>query len=251
MLIPHPSGSYRFLPGGEPYSSGVVADPGFEIIHVTLQQPIPYRDGFELIAQHLADAGRPRTALCAVELRSPTPFTRAGFIDFNRGYCSILEQWGLLVDGANPVARTNVAPAWNAPAEPSLFGFGYTVPNSQAAPTFIVAGCGELRGGPILEAPVIRPGETSAEAMREKASYVAHQITKRLEGLGVSWAQVTRTEVYTVQPFQDLAGPLLLDRMGRSTLAGLTWHPSRPPIDELEFEMDARGVRQEVVLQSR
>ena len=37
----NPKGGYRFLPGIEPYSSGVIAEPGFEIVHVTLSSPVP------------------------------------------------------------------------------------------------------------------------------------------------------------------------------------------------------------------
>ena len=76
-LLPGPDPSYRFLPGGEPYSSGVVATPGWEVIHVTLQAPVPWRDGFAAIERHLRALGRPRTALCAIELRVPTPLTFA------------------------------------------------------------------------------------------------------------------------------------------------------------------------------
>ena len=37
----------------------------------------------------------------------------------------ILEDWGLFVDGVNPVARTNVAPEVNPPSRPVLFGFEF------------------------------------------------------------------------------------------------------------------------------
>ena len=53
LLTDHPSGNYRFLPGIAPYSCGVVASPGFEIVYVTFQQPPPYRRGFERIAEYL------------------------------------------------------------------------------------------------------------------------------------------------------------------------------------------------------
>jgi hypothetical protein len=33
---------------------------------------------------------------------------------------ALLAEWKLLVDGENPIARTNVAPIVGAPAEPSL-----------------------------------------------------------------------------------------------------------------------------------
>ncbi|MGV3724220.1 MAG: 2-amino-5-chloromuconate deaminase CnbZ, partial [Actinomycetota bacterium] len=186
MLTPNPYGNYHFLPGGDPYSSGVVANPGYEIVHVTLTQLREWRDGFELIDAHLRAAGLTRQALCGVELRSPKPFTRAGFIEFNRGYRALLDEWGLLVDGENPIARTNVAPAWNPPAEESLFGFSYLIPTQRTERTFVVAGGGELRGGPMLEAAVIRPGDASPEGLREKAEYVMKAMTRRLEGLGMS-----------------------------------------------------------------
>jgi hypothetical protein len=109
-LIPHPQGQYLFLPGIAPYSCGAVSAPGFEIAHVTLHRPTPYRQGFDLIENHLEREGRPKAALCGVELRSPRPFTFQGFAEFNAEYASMLKDWGLFVDGINPVARTNVAP---------------------------------------------------------------------------------------------------------------------------------------------
>ena len=165
-LLPGPDPSYRFLPGGEPYSSGAVATPGWEVIHATLQAPVPWREGFAAIERHLRALGRPRTALCAIELRIPTPLTFAGFAEFNRGYRALLGEWGLLVDGRNPVARTNVAPVVGPPAEPSLYAFSYTVAAEEAGgPTFVAAGSGELRPGPASRASVVRPDETSADAL--------------------------------------------------------------------------------------
>lgn len=249
MMVANERGSYAFLPGGEPYSSGVVAMEGFEIVRVALREPLPWREGFDRIEAELAAAGRERAALCAVELRSPAPFTRAGFAEFNRGYRALLEEWGLLVEGQNPIARTNVAPAWGPPPEPSLFAFSFTVPVAAGGPrTFVVAGAGELRGGPLSEAAVIRPGETSPDAMAEKATYVMKAMTRRLEGLGVTWADVTATDVYTVHPLDPFAGPVILDPIGPAARRGLHWYPSRPPIDELKFEMDCRGLRVERVI---
>ena len=48
-LTDYPDGGYRFLPGIEPYSSGVVAMPGHEIVHATLQSTLPYREGQSLL----------------------------------------------------------------------------------------------------------------------------------------------------------------------------------------------------------
>src|SRR5262249_36608897 len=127
-LLNHPAGNYRFLPGIAPYSCGVVSAPGFEIVHATLDRPAPYREGVDVIDRELEKNGRPRHALCAVELRSPQPFSFEGFAAFNEGYARILERWGLFVDGINPVARTNVAPEATPRSERALYGFSYTRP---------------------------------------------------------------------------------------------------------------------------
>src|SRR5271170_2729137 len=124
-LIAHPQGDYRFLPGISPYSCGVVSAPGFEIAHVTFPHLIAYRRMFDVIENYLKDSRRPKAALCGIELRSPRPFTFSGFAEFNAGYSKILEDWGLFVDGINPVARTNVAAEVDPPAEPVLYGFSY------------------------------------------------------------------------------------------------------------------------------
>ena len=248
-LVSNPRGNYRFLPGGEPFSSGAVADTGYEILHVTLSRLLPYRAGFQLIEEHLHDMDRPWQALCAVEMRSPRPFSRAGFTEFNRDYRQLLEECDLLVQGQNPVARTNVAPALYAPIEPSLYGFSFTSPQGmEISPEFVVSGAAELRGGPMETAQVVRPGETSPEAMREKAAYVMDVMARRLDALGVGWEQVTTIDLYTVAAIEAALGPVILDAAGPAALHGIRWFHARPPIDELEFEMDVRGVGGETAL---
>ena len=75
-------------------------------------------------------------------------FSEQGFRDFNREYVRTLERWGIYRDGVNPVARTNVCPVYEAPAEPVLYAFSYTVPAPGAQRgSFIIAGSGEARGG--------------------------------------------------------------------------------------------------------
>lgn len=248
-LIPSRDGSYRFLPGIDPYSSGVVATPGYEVVHATLQSPVPYRDGFDLVERHLAARGRPRTVLCAIELRVPAPLTFAGFGEFNRGYREILTAWGLLVDGQNPIARTNVAPVVGPPVEPSLYAFSYTVPGGPGGPaTFVVAGSGELRDRSMEAQGIVRPGETSTDALREKAAYVMGVMQARLRGLGTAWSGVTAVDVYTPHPIEAFLATELLGVMGPAAAHGVHWFLSHPPIAGLEYEMDVRGVRQEIRL---
>ena len=248
QLIDNPSGSYRFLTGIAPYSAGVTALPGYEIVRAVLARPLPWREGFVRIERHLHGLGRPRAALCAVELRSPAPFTFAGFAAFNGEYQTRLAEWGLLLDGRNPIARTNVAPAHNPPAEPSLYAFSYTVPAASAGDsrTFIVAGAGDLRDQADLSpAAIVRPGEISADAMAEKAMAVLAVMQERLFGLGMAWADVSAVGVYTVQPLHPLLESTLLPSLHEAANCGIHWHYSRPPLAGLEFEMDLRGVRVE------
>jgi hypothetical protein len=249
-LVDHRTGNYRFLPGIAPYSCGVVSSPGFEIVHVTLHRPVPYRHGFERIEQYLAEANRPPAALCGVELRSPRPFTFPGFAEFNATYAKILEGWGVFVDGVNPVARTNVAPEINPPSEPVLHGFSYSRPTrSDSPPTFIVAGAGELPEGVLASEGIIAAGETSPEGIAVKARFVMDLMEARLEGLGAGWPLVTAIDIYTVHPIQRLLPEMILERIGPASHRGVHWFFTRPPIVGIEFEMDLRGVRTELRLE--
>lgn len=243
-LLDHPTGNYRFLPGIAPYSCGVVAAAGFEISHVTFARPLPYRLGFERIATFLAESHRPKSALCAIELRSPRPFTFDGFAAFNAEYAAILKQWGLFVEGVNPVARTNVAPELHPPAEPALFGFSYTRPASTSPrPTFVVAGGGELPEGKLDAKSIVAVGDTSPRGIETKARFVMGLMENRLHGLGAEWSDVSAVNVYTVHAIDAILRDVILARMGPAGPQSVHWHYTRPPIQEIEFEMDLRGMR--------
>lgn len=239
MLLPNHRGGYSFLRGIGPYSAGVVAAPGFSVEHVRFARAVPLRAGFDLVDERLRAAGRPRAALCAMALRSPAPFTFPGFDEFNARYVAILKSWDLLLDGVNPIARTNVAPALDPPTEPSLYSFAYTVPAAGAPRSFVVAGAGELPEGSLDPNDVV-PGDIPA-----KARFVLGLMEGRLYGLGASWSEVTVTNIYTVH---DLPLAELVERAGPAVRHGLTWHYTRPPIVTIEFEMDLRGVASETVL---
>ncbi len=108
VLIPFPDGGYSSLEGVFPYSQGVAALPGFAIERASFARPVPITEGFRRIALYLGAQNRPKTALCAAELRSPRPFS---FAEFNKGYVDVLEKWRLYRDGRNPVAREDISPA--------------------------------------------------------------------------------------------------------------------------------------------
>src|SRR5260370_38469112 len=136
-------GVYSFIKGVFSYSAGGAALPGFRIERVRFGPPMPLAEGFERVEAIIKSAGRPLTALCSCELRSPAPFTAAGFRQFNELYVAMLEKWGLIEGGDNPVARSNVCPAIDPPPQPGFYAFSFTTEPKDAPRSFVVAGTGE------------------------------------------------------------------------------------------------------------
>lgn len=240
------AGGYAYLKGGFPYSQGVLAAPGFAIERARFRDPVALMEGFARIEAHLKQIGRPRTALCAAELRSPAPFTFAGFGEFNKRYVDVLTQWEIFRDGVNPVARSNVAPQVDPPAEPSFYAFSYTVPASTSAPTFVIAGSGEWPEGGRFPDDIVARGEVSPAAMRAKARAVMDNMERRLTQLGLGWGDVDDKQVYCVHNIHGLLAEEVLRRAGNR--GGTTWHLCHPPVIELEYEMDVRAVWAERVI---
>jgi hypothetical protein len=247
MTATFAAGGYRYIPAVFQYSGGVAAEDGYEIVRVRFHRPVPLAAGFARIEEIIRVAGRPLAAFCACELRSPAPFTEDGFRAFNEIYAGTLRKWGVMTGDTNPVARSNVCPEIDPPAEPSFHAFCYTVAARGARPTFVVAGSGEaLEGKGNYRDHTVRFGETSPDAIREKARYVLGEMERRLSLLGFAWTDTTATQVYTVHDLH----PFLADEIVRrgAAHAGLTWHFNRPPVRHLEYEMDCRGIATEKVV---
>jgi hypothetical protein len=235
------AGGYRYIPAVFQYSGGVAAEPGFAIVRVRFHQPVPLAQGFARAEQTIREAGRAPTAFCACELRSPAPFTEEGFRAFNEIYAGTLRQWGVMQGDTNPVARSNVCPEIDPPPEPSFHAFCFTVAAQGPLPTFVVAGSGEaVEGKGNYRDHTVRFGETSPDAIREKARFVLGEMERRLSLLGFRWADTTAAQVYTVHDLH----PFLADEIVRrdAARAGLTWHFARPPVRDLEYEMDCRAI---------
>ena len=240
-------GGYRFVAGVFQYSAGVVAMPGHRIVRVRFHDPVPLAEGFRRIEDIVRAAGRPLTAFCACELRSPAPFTESGFTAFNKIYVGTLERWGVFDGTTNTVARSNVCPAIDPPAEPSFYAFAYTERAPDAEPSFVVAGSGEApEGRGNYRDHIIRLGDTSPSGLREKARFVLGEMERRLSTMGFGWADTTAAQVYTVHDIH----PFMADEIVRrgAARAGLTWHYTRPPIEGLDYEMDCRGVSDERIV---
>ena len=146
------------------------------------------------------------------------------------------------------MARSNVCPEIDGPAEPGFHAFSYTVPATHAAYlSFVIAGSAEVpEGDGKYEDRIIRCGETSADAIREKALYVLDTMEERMSALGAGWGDSTVTHAYTVHDLYPLLGDEIVTRGAASS--GLTWFYARPPVAGLEYEMDVRGVHTEQVV---
>lgn len=246
-VIAFEPGGYRYIEGVFQYSAGLAAQPGFAIHRARLRRAVPLAEGFAGVEKHLAAIGRPIAAFCACELRSPAPFTEDGFTAFNRAYVEVLERWGIVRDGVNPVARTNVCPLYGAPPEPSLSAFSYTVPSDGDGGGFVVAGSGEAKeGSGSYRSTIVRLGETTSEAMLEKVRAVRAEMERRLSALGAGWDDAGIVHAYTAHDI----GWLVAAEFARAGAVphGLTWQIARPPVVDIEFEMDVLGPVRSMVL---
>jgi hypothetical protein len=251
MTRDFPPGNYRFIPAVFQYSSGAAADPGFEIERVRFDRLQPLAEGFALAANYIRAAGRPLTSFCACELRSPAAFTEDGFRIFNEHYVKTLAEWGLFDGVTNPVARSNVCPEIDPPAQPSFHAFSFTRPGhgtrTEATPTFVIAGSAEVRGGSgSYPERIVRYRDLSSDGLREKVRFTVGAMEERLGAFGFGWKDTTAVQAYTVHDFH----PVMADELVRRGAArsGLIWHFARPPVVDLEFEMDCRRVTHETVI---
>jgi hypothetical protein len=246
MVSDFAPGNYRFIPAVFQYSSGAAANPGFEVERVRFDRLAPLAEGFARIASHIQAAGQPLTSFCACELRSPAAVSEQGFRAFNEHYVKTLAEWGLFDGTTNPVARSNVCPDVDPPAAPSFHAFAFTTV-ADAPPSFVIAGSGEAPEGKAnYRDHIVRRGDLSPEGLRAKARWVLGEMERRMAAFGMGWPQTTGVQLYTVYDVY----PFLQDELVRRGAArhGLTWHFDRPPIVDIDYEMDCRAVDAERVV---
>ncbi len=232
MLTQFAPGNYRALTSaGHPFSDGIVADPGYDLVRAIFSTPRPLHHGLDAARRHVEAAGRPATALAGFELRIPEPLTAEAFAAFNGPYVEQMNELGLTTDSGLVATRTNVAPTVGSVTEPSLLAFTYTVPSGGARGTaYRLSGATETRSD-----------GTTAERLRS----IVDVLDGRLRELGATWDQATAITVYGAACDLDSA---TLSRFGQAGIRGVRWYPSLPPIAGVGFEIDAHsaGTEQEV-----
>ena len=244
----HSGRGYRYLPAVEQYSAGVCADESHELRRVQLDALLPLEVGFEQIAAALARRDLPMSALCAVELRSPTAMSEPEFEAFNLGYRAELGRRGLLIGDDNPIARTNVCPLDDAPPIASVHAFTYVVSRKQRTEaSFVVSGSAEAPEGTTSYADsAVAFGDTTEQGLCAKAEWVLGEIESRMAALGQDWSRCSQANVHTRYGGSQVDN-LIASRVGAGP--STTWWRTTPPVVGLDFEMDCRSTAHEVLTQ--
>ncbi len=243
-LIDNKAGAYRILPGGSVYCSGVVPYEGFEVVRVLLQPWIPLEKAYAFIEKHLKRVERPVQAFCGIELRVPAPLTFSQWSSFNVPYLKQLREWGLIFGDQSGVCRSNIALALKAPDVTSVCAFSYTVPTSEKVKTFFLSGTADIDSS----GKIIAEGDTGAAAMQKRARFTIDTVGATLRKLNVSWEDTTQIALFHVADIPDLWGPALLGTFGDAVRRGVLVYHARPPLVGAEVELEARAVRQELIV---
>ncbi len=237
---------YSFLPGGAAFSAGVCARPDHAIVRARLRRPIALAEGgWDLVERWLDKRGRPVGALCGMELRIPAALSPSHFAEFNLVYASRLDQWELRREGAIPVARTNVAAESPRVTEPSLAAFTYTVPDPEAAMSWVLSGIAEIQP----DGEIVASGDDSTAGLQAKWAAVLEAVDARLAEMGTRLADATEACLYvsSARAGRLLAGePRRLDELAAGRLSVCL---SDPPVRGCAVELDARALAGEEVIE--
>lgn len=257
------AGGYRFLPGIPAFSEGIVAMPGHAVVHARFHRPVPLTDGYAEIEATLNAHERPMVSLCGIELRIPEQMEVDVFRALNRSYIEHLrDNWGLFLNGINPVPRCNLALTVTPVPEPMLHGFSFTVQEKCARAQFVTAGINDAvlvygpdvfhqvaSGNPLVrgqDAPM--DGDVSPETVERRLRFILARAAERLSALGVTWEDATQIELYLGRPLGDLMERIALPETGSAGQAGLRWFAGLAPFIGPEAELDVRGFVREIVL---
>ncbi|MEO6291285.1 MAG: hypothetical protein ABIO88_01540 [Burkholderiaceae bacterium] len=243
QLIEHRAGNYKVLPSGAAYCSGIIPDPGYEVVRVELNPWLPLDQAYAFIESHLKAAARPVQAFCGIELRVPEPLIFDKWSSFNVPYLVQLRKWGLMHGDFSGVCRSNIALDIHAPTVTSMCAFSYTAPAISTAPTFLLSGQADIGPGN----KIIAEGNVDLQAMQTRTRFTIDTVSDTLGKLGFSWEDTTRIALFHVHEIPDLWGSTLLGAVGESLRRGVLVYRARPPIAGGEVELEARAIRQECV----
>ncbi len=236
QAVLHPGASFRYLPAITAYSAGFATTDGFEITALRLHDCPTLAIGFERIDKEIQRRGLTPNALAGLQLRSPGAFSFEGFAEFNDEYRQSLIKRGLIIDGVNPISRTNVIPIDQGPAVPTIaVAFIVHPSQGQGGSDFVVAGAGEVDGE--LGPENMSLARSKSKGLSLKVDCVLNIMLERLHALGASGQSPTNVNVYTAHEITDLSG-MIEKKLSTVSKNGYSTWLTRPPVKEIEFEMD-------------
>jgi hypothetical protein len=250
MPIENLKGGYAYVPALPFASAGVVALSGMSLARAVFAEPRPLRAGFAAVERHLESVHRPLTALCGFEFRMPKVLSVEGFLAFNARYVAQLKTWDLVGDAPPTLSRTNVVPLGTALSEDAVYAFSYTIEEHEESKAFVVSGTPELIPGENFSGfSILRRGETSEEALRDKTRCVVSNVRRVVDALGASWDAACSVHLYSRWSLERELRRAIGTELGGVTPAhGVICHDSDPPVFELELEVDVRRYRRELML---
>jgi hypothetical protein len=72
-------------------------------------------------------------------------------------------------------------------------------------------------------------------------------LRERVAALGCDWSKITAAQIYTVHDIRPLLDTVFAE--DKVSQLGLAWYPAWPPVIGMEFEVDVRSVRTELVIE--
>jgi hypothetical protein len=250
MPIEHLKGGYAYVPALPFASAGVVALAGMSLARAVFAEPRPLRAGFAAVERHLQSVHRPLAALCGFEFRMPQVLSPEGFLAFNARYLTQLKAWDLVKDAPPTLSRTNVVPLGTPLSEDAVYAFSYTIEEREVPEAFVVSGAPELIPGEGFSGfSILRRGETSEEALRDKTRCVVSNVRRVIDALGASWDAACSVHLYSRWPLErELRRAIGAEPGGVTPAHGIICHDTNPPVFGLELEVDVRRYRRELML---
>ena len=235
------AGNYRFIPAVFQYSSGAAASSGFEIERVRFDSLVPLAEGFAAVAKYIAGRGTAADLVLRLRVALAGGVHRGWLSRFNQHYVKTLAEWGLF-DGTDQSRRAQQCLPGDRPAQRAVVLRVLVHPAEQrhVADLRHCRRRGSARRHRQLSRadralPRSQPGRVEGEGrftVRRNGA-PARRVRFRLErhhgGAGLHRARFS-------------SGCRRRTGAPGATRSGLTWHFARPPVVDLEFEMDCRRV---------
>ena len=181
MTRDFPAGNYRFIPAVFQYSSGAAADPGFEIERVRFDRLLPLAEGFAQHREIYPGGGAAADFVLRLRIALAGGVYRGRLSEHSTSITSRRwREWGLFDGTTNPVARSNVCPEIDPPAEPSfLCVLLHAAEATARTPSFVIAGGAEARGGSgSYPERIVRYRDLSPEGLKEKVRFTRRRNAK-------------------------------------------------------------------------